>query len=542
MRAIDQAYQTVKSNLEKRIWSAGDRMPKLAELARLCRVSRTNMWLALGRLKKESLVHVEPGRAIIAGRPAASQVLPDSQGFVWQKLKERIGREALSGSFGHSPLPPQNKLALQYGAAPNTLKRSLDALVADGILSRKGVRYAVTPSTGWKKSASVIFISEGNRDWGIFSYRRVEQIIDTIERESLRFGFASRSEYFNARDLREILAMRATLRAIPDKAGVILNFWKPGNTKLLNRWFDLMHFLAGFGIPLIIIDQDGYNAFPDSLLHNPVVRILRIAGIRAGEQVAEFLLHHQENQVAFVTAFPGMPWAMDRFEGLRRTYGRYGEAESSVTLHADTDLLDVVLLSAEALALSERNLRTLLASHRSAGEIEELLMRLMQRKLERKNQNAAPTPAMQIVQPVARLMAGLEKTPDNTDAFNRMLERVLQLAEFDAQQERFRTLFPKILREFHGGVWVCSDDNTAIAVQSFLRAERVGVPREISIIGFDNWEGAYRNNLTTFDFNMRGIALEAIMMIADEKYRKSKPACIVVDGYVVERGTTRRRR
>jgi DNA-binding LacI/PurR family transcriptional regulator len=88
--------------------------------------------------------------------------------------------------------------------------------------------------------------------------------------------------------------------------------------------------------------------------------------------------------------------------------------------------------------------------------------------------------------------------------------------------------------------WVCQEDKTALGAVSFLRSHGIRVPEDISVVGFENWREAYEQHLTTYDFNMAGMVRQALLMILDENLFQNKPAISEVDGYVVERRTTRK--
>jgi DNA-binding LacI/PurR family transcriptional regulator len=66
------------------------------------------------------------------------------------------------------------------------------------------------------------------------------------------------------------------------------------------------------------------------------------------------------------------------------------------------------------------------------------------------------------------------------------------------------------------------------------------VPEEVSVIGFDNIRLSHEHQESTYDFNMNGMMQQALHIIMDEKRLKNQPVISEVDGYVVERQTSRR--
>jgi DNA-binding LacI/PurR family transcriptional regulator len=100
--------------------------------------------------------------------------------------------------------------------------------------------------------------------------------------------------------------------------------------------------------------------------------------------------------------------------------------------------------------------------------------------------------------------------------------------------------FEKVLAAAQATAWVCSDDKTAVGALAFLKARGKKVPAQISLIGFNNWPDERELQISAFDFNMNGMAQEALRLIVDKKSLAEAPAVREMEGYVVERRTTRR--
>jgi DNA-binding LacI/PurR family transcriptional regulator len=103
-----------------------------------------------------------------------------------------------------------------------------------------------------------------------------------------------------------------------------------------------------------------------------------------------------------------------------------------------------------------------------------------------------------------------------------------------------RRLFESVLQKSDATAWVCSSDQVALAALAFLKTKKEAVPSEISVLGFDNGQDAYENQLSTYDFGFTGMAQQAMLMIMDEKSLKRRPVISEAEGFVVERRTTRR--
>jgi DNA-binding LacI/PurR family transcriptional regulator len=125
-------------------------------------------------------------------------------------------------------------------------------------------------------------------------------------------------------------------------------------------------------------------------------------------------------------------------------------------------------------------------------------------------------------------------------AFNTFLTTLLMVAADRGTDCYLDPLFRKALTCGHGATWVCSDDKAAIIALNFLRGAKVKVPDQIAIVGFDNWREASEHHISSFDLNMLGFVQQALIMILDEKALKMRPVISEVEGYMVERQTTRR--
>jgi DNA-binding LacI/PurR family transcriptional regulator len=105
-----------------------------------------------------------------------------------------------------------------------------------------------------------------------------------------------------------------------------------------------------------------------------------------------------------------------------------------------------------------------------------------------------------------------------------------------------REVFDRALRSRGATAWVGLSDTCALAAQHYLQAQRVRVPEEISLVGFDNGTEAFCNGLTSYDFNPPG-AVEAmlghVMQFQGARARRGQSQGMVeVPGTIMVRGTT----
>ena len=130
----------------------------------------------------------------------------------------------------------------------------------------------------------------------------------------------------------------------------------------------------------------------------------------------------------------------------------------------------------------------------------------------------------------ARESASWNVNPEHV--FNAVLHRELQ------------PLFERALRHTDVTAWVCANDGIAIHAQRFLRARRVRVPEWLSVIGFDNTGDALYSDLTSYDFDVPGVALKMLDHVLRPGGSTFAPAQRVVNsvGMAIARGSTARPR
>jgi DNA-binding LacI/PurR family transcriptional regulator/DNA-binding GntR family transcriptional regulator len=536
MSAILRACEFIRNRLASGYWQQGQRLPSLAGLARQCGVSRTTMWTAVDCLQKESLLCTRRGGAILAGSDSRSAPDQTSTGLLWERLKARIGREILSGNFSENRAPLVSKLSLHYGVTSRTLKKALDDLVKEGLLIMAGRRYAVSVLRTNIHRPEIVAIAEAG---SVPGDPRAQKVIVSFEREASKLGYSCRFEGFSAREARGMLDIRQTIGKIPDLGGCIVTMWNPWDATIRKRWFELLAYLAQRSVPVIVIDQSGEIRFPEALLRCNRFRVLRIAEERAGEMVAGALFQRGHRSIAYLTASLNFAWAQRRHAGIAGYVGRYGDPKSKVELFTLSQRSDQTEKLLAILDLDNKGIGALYRDARSKDEILDLQKNLSKVRNEEMAITRSSPPATTIHR-LAGFLADLSGQVHDPVMYRMVLENLLHLAGDMAYGLYLAPLFDKALTTGDATAWVCSEEKIAVAAVSFLRAHNKRVPRDIAVIGFDNWDENIEQHLSTYDFNMDGMVKEALLMIVDEKSMKARPVISEVDGYLVERRTTRR--
>jgi DNA-binding LacI/PurR family transcriptional regulator len=99
-------------------------------------------------------------------------------------------------------------------------------------------------------------------------------------------------------------------------------------------------------------------------------------------------------------------------------------------------------------------------------------------------------------------------------------------------------LFEKALSDRSITAWVCSSDPQALMALEFVRARGKTVPKDISVMGFDDTTDAYNNGLTSYNFDIGQAAYRMLNFILDPRTESRGPTVVEIPGMVVERETT----
>lgn len=537
MDAIHAAYERIKERLEACAWSQGERLPPLSQLAEFCEVSRATMWKALAILKQESFVHATKGRAIIAGPAGIPRPFTNKDTLAWERLKNRIGQDILSGEFSGRIFPPATKLASYYGVTARTLHKTLAQLTQEGFIIREGYRYRLTRGQPRTFGSTIMLISSADISGGIDTDEyRTQQVVDSFERECPKAGCICRSAGFNPGNAKSIIELGGIIKSIKNISGFIVNIWDPWNDTIRQRWIDLLTFLTGRNIPVMVIDQAGSLHFPETLQRTPRFRVLRIAGERAGEMVADFLRRSGHKNIAYITPNINFDWVRARYAGLCRYVQRYGGRNSKVELFAHDKAMNQYELMIDLLKLGKQDLNALYLNRLSADQIRSLHPFLSGKQTTISHDDIVSS----TIRPAMSILSELARRRHDPRSFSLLQAAVLHAASDHVLELFLHPFLDKVLRIGAATAWVCSEDKTALAVISFLKRKGKRIPGDISVVGFDNWRDAHEHQLSTYDFNMDGMVRQALLMIMDEKMLKTRPFISEVDGYVVERRTSQR--
>jgi DNA-binding transcriptional regulator YhcF (GntR family) len=540
MTIVPRICNQIRERLDLGMWNAGDRLPSLAQLALMFGVSRTTIWKAVKACQAESLLWVRPRGLIHAGPYGVfqSEKTP-KRDRAWEQVKKQLGREILSGVFARRRLPPTGKLAMKYGVNFRTLRRALDELVREGLLTGEGCGFRESGAHASRYRSTIVFIAVGSRDRGLLlKEARTLSVVENFERECQQMGYAHRTEPFDQGSTSSVLETSANIKAMPAASGFVVNIWNPWDAAIWKRWVDLFRFIISRKAPLIVLDQSSNLLFPDDVRNSSNFRVIRIAGERAGEKVGDYLVQRGHHRVAFVSPYFSQPWAKERYRGLSRFYARYGGKQSAIELFAKDTIDNQTDFALGLLSPDAQAVRGLYEGRYSSDQIQGVFSDLRRIRKLKLPEEISDTISAQSLRPFAKTLGQVTGGKHDPAIISEIQHLILHLAGASGLSNYLSHFMESVAKQSKATSWVCSDDKSALVACSVLRRLGRSIPGEVAVIGFDNWSGAYEQQLTAYDFDMTGMTRKSLLMIADRKLFAHTPVFTEIDGYLVERRTT----
>jgi DNA-binding LacI/PurR family transcriptional regulator len=337
---------------------------------------------------------------------------------------------------------------------------------------------------------------------------RHEEFMRVLEKEALRRNFWFDIKMYTNRDDEFMVVEKDSPRPVPLQALKESEYIGHIVLKMLNRYDHLnavfhrfiADTLGASGRPVAVID-DSEPAPPSADRH---VRTFSLAFNPAcGRAVAQYLLRLGHRKILYFSLYHKNEWSRNRYSGLDETFSSAGFPDSIIAVTDDRHVNEFYLAADTAIVWP--------------GEMDAL--------------NETARRYFDRPEPLAALARRLEAQMERQKIAGKewlfmqpMLERALEFREATA--------------------WVCANDGHAIEALDFLQAKGVKVPRDISVIGFDDMVTAYQHNLTSYNFNIAEAAHAMINYVLNPRAFAGlwdRPV-VEIDGAVIERGTTGRPR
>jgi DNA-binding LacI/PurR family transcriptional regulator/DNA-binding transcriptional regulator YhcF (GntR family) len=477
------------------------------QLARNAGVSLVSMHRAVRNLGLQGslVVKKHPGIIVAGGTPPAEQRVPSGQ--KWEKLRCTIEQRLLDWTYPPgSLLPPAGELASTYGVHFATLRKALEHLERRRLLQRQGLRYMVPRLAASTGSLTVLVIGPGDEKGMYRGMDRHVEIMRSIEEQANAQNFRFQTCGFSLQ--KKSLAYTGVNRnnfdpvrfmARDEVAGAIFLDWLPDSTSQM-----ALHAVCACGKPVAVLDEKGDESLPLLCKKYKAIQVFAIAHSKAdGHAVGTYLLRRGHRKAAYCSMYHKNKWSLRRLQGLNDSFEMAGFP--GAILECTTEL-------------------------ESEWELVPELADIPRRGIARR------------LQPVYAAFTALERELPLHLA-DQIFDLRIQTGQIETELELTRIVRP-LMEKAHSDrqctAWVCANDRLALGALSYCAEMGIAVPRDISIIGFDDSFEALHRNLSSYNF-APGVYVRRMLDFILRNSRRSASSRfrpVEIPGYVTERGTT----
>lgn len=473
------------------------RLPTVHVLAEEAGVSPLTMLRAVRRLRDQGVVTVSHGRGIRLAEPNPPFPAEPREARPrlsrWAEVRAHIEADIVAGRYSRGAvLPAPKQLRHELGVSHRTLKRALDGLVESGILVPFRRTYRIASIARPASSRDRVLLAAPLEQSGAmhFPNSRSQELFLAIERECSRRNLA-----VSLVDVGQPDMVRRMRREPSRILGSIV--WALGLGQDAVRQF--LAPLAVLGPSAALMEV----VYPE---RRQVVASFRQAHLfsianspLSGRTVGTFLRALGHRSIVYIAPIFKDSWTRNRLQGLRETFEGDGRRVVAVT-------------------------RDRLAEDDTPEGIRGRYRQAMD-TLQAFTGGPTATPCL------GPLHEALQQSPSI-------------LFHAYSQQFLYATLTPlfeEALTHADATAWVAHNDVVGLKAMEFLRERGISVPRDISVVGFDNRPEASAAGLTSYDHNGSGLVRAMLDCILGgplwSRTHRSR-GDIEVPGSVIERAST----
>lgn len=477
------------------------RLPTMHELARRAGVSRETMGKAVAALKRSGVLAVSQRSGIRIAEHGSGAIRfspPSPSVYAWQGVAERLTDDIWNGRYAAGrKLPGTQVLQGSYGACYRSVKKALEALCRKGLVERSGRGYAVVDVRAPTTHQSVVLAVRGAQPGipGPAMFPMAEETLYGFQKEGPPRGVAVKAVPFGFTD-NKLLGPGGGPGPFVDQRerestlGFACALFGTAPHILL----EFIHHLESYGRPVAALDPTGslYHASdPVPLGRN--TRLFSLAtGSRVGSAVGRHLAALGHRHVAYISPEHRLVWSRERLMGLREALASAGGTVSAFTRSGRRRLASGVERESWSTALGKR-------IERAEGLVESA-------------------------------------DPELGGAFNQHRQLLRETVNRQLTHAVLDELFDRALSDVSITAWVAANDATALRCLSFLREQGRKVPRDISVIGFDDSAEAFAWGLASYDFNVPAL-VQGMLSHVLHPYRRFGGRAPEIEGSVVVRET-----
>jgi DNA-binding LacI/PurR family transcriptional regulator/DNA-binding transcriptional regulator YhcF (GntR family) len=482
---------------------SGGKMPPIRTLARHAGVSFVTMWKAVRTVKESggNKIH-QPAQTQNISPETALSLQPAN--LLWRKVQLRLKKDILIGRFVHNDyLPPFKELQYQYSVSFRTLKKAINELSNEGIIKpgRKG--YIVPAFTTTDSNAKVVALGCGWEDGKIWADYQDRNYFRILESECMLKKISlDNVVYFRQNNHLRFIHSAARQPYSLTNSNILGVIYIIANLEVDPG--DVLKELAVIKKPVAILDVVGYfnnHVFP---FGNRFVRLFTTtASFSPARLAAQYLLRLGHKHIAFISPFHKAQWSKMRYTACAAMYNDAGYPGGVTPF-----VLDRFAYQWDYI--------------KKPGSREDLQTLISQYAQWKKHAHA------EFFKKFGNISYSISK----------------YLTEWNcASGEIYQKMVPffqKALRDPRITAWCMANDFAATQALDFLKEHGIHIPRDLSILSFDNTIDAMEYQLSTYDFNNNGIVNMMLRYILSPSTipAQDRGKIIEVDGTIVVRRST----
>lgn len=485
--ALETAVAFLWGCVERHAARGCTRLPSTQSLADEAGVGLVTMCRAVKRLQREDVLQARPGRGIHIAASNMDQTV-HSESDHPLPLPPRPTRDSvaagiqtrISQGVWTDRLPSQKELANLYDTTAATVRHALAILCQRGLLSAHRRSYFLRRRPHGVPPAILSLVVNAAVRSDIPGRRRA--VVEIIERLCRDHAYKVHRASF--RDI-STDAMRGLIRdhaaEFSRSQGIIYisaGFKVPPSIYLAKA-------LAEFGAPFFLYSDTDPSPGAMRFVHSNMRTILCTQPYSTqlpGKDMGRYLATLGHRTVAYLCDHHGNPWSRNRHAGLVAALSRATPGSCIVP----------VVFDAPA--------------------------------------NAIPNePIPPYANPAAPFTARQQRL------------HAISALTWKHREAQLRPLFEQAIALNGPTAWVCGNDQIAVLAVDFLRQRGVHVPRDISVVGFDDMSEAHTEGITTYRFREQELAQALFAHVINSTLfhtTKRKGSVISIGGFVVERGTS----
>jgi len=281
------------------------RLPPVRELATRWQVSPTQVQHVLTQARQRGWIVTRDRSGSWPAGAAPAPSLPSRHPNAWT-LAETIRESVRAGYWGSGEkLPSPKMLASQQDVHPTTMRKALQALVADGTLDRQGRTWSVARPRFQRPRQPVLWcIGARDTDGGLrLGSDREWEFWREIQSEAMRNGLQTLH-----------LAWKGRLPRLAHKPlGAILSTWH------LENPYPLLSALHRAKLPTAIWLENPHLTSHHISQPSPWLGYHDMAyGKEAGTMLGKHSVVRRHERIAWISPFHGAEWSRNRLAGLRQ--------------------------------------------------------------------------------------------------------------------------------------------------------------------------------------------------------------------------------